>query len=61
MTIFDENYRVVAVESHRLTIRGVVSGKVFVIKTDPATSVTEGDYLLGKILALTDPSTAPSD
>jgi hypothetical protein len=35
MTIFDEQYRVVAVESQCLVIRGVLSGNVLVINTVP--------------------------
>ena len=33
MSIFDEKYRVVAIESDHLLIRGVVSGKVLTITT----------------------------
>ncbi len=36
VSIFDEQYRVIATESQRLAIRGVMSGKVLVINTDPA-------------------------
>ena len=60
MTMFDEKYRVVAVENQRLMIRGVVSGKVLVINTDPETPLNQEDYPLGKLIALTDPSAAPS-
>ena len=60
MTMFEEKYRVVAAESHRLIIRGVVSGKVLVINTDPETPLTQGDYPIGKLIVLTDPSAAPS-
>jgi hypothetical protein len=35
MTIFDEKYRVVAVESQSLVICGVLSGNVLVINADP--------------------------
>src|SRR5205814_1300065 len=35
MAIFDEKYRVVSVESQSLTVRGIVSGEVLVIRTDP--------------------------
>lgn len=61
MTIFDEKYRVVAVESERLTICGVATGKVLVINTDADISPTQGDYLLGKLIASTDPFTAVLD
>ena len=59
MSVFDEKYRVVAVESHRLVIRGVLSGKVLVINAAPETPLTQEDYPLGKLIALTDPSTTP--
>jgi hypothetical protein len=60
--IFDEKYRVVSVESHRLTIRGVRSGEVLtIINPDPATPLTSTDFPQGKLIALTDPSTAPLD
>jgi len=57
MAIFDEKYRVVSVESQSLTVRGVVSGEVLVIRTDPETPLSQEDYPLGKLIALSDPST----
>jgi hypothetical protein len=60
--IFDEQYRVVSVESQRLTIRGIRSGEVLTIfNPDPATPLTPNDFPQGKLIALTDPSTAPLD
>lgn len=59
MTIFDEKYRVVAVESHRLIIRGVRSGRVLIINTVPQTPLRQEDYPLGKLFALTDPTSVP--
>jgi hypothetical protein len=61
MAIFDEKYRVVAVGSQRLIIRGVRSGDVLVINTDPEIPLSQEEYPLGKLIALTDPSTAPSN
>lgn len=61
MAIFDEKYRVVAVESQRLVIRGVLSGKVLVIKAAPETLIAQEDYPLGKLIALSDPSAVPLD
>jgi hypothetical protein len=59
-SIFKERYRVVAVESNRLLIRGVLSGEmVTIINPDPETPLTQEDYPPGKLIALTDPSTAP--
>jgi len=60
MSIFDEQYRVVAVESDRLLVRGILSGEVLtIINPKPETPLTQEDYPLGKLIALTDPSTAP--
>jgi hypothetical protein len=57
--IFDEKYRVVAVESTRLVIQGVLSGQVLtIINPDPEVPLTPTDYPLGKLIALTDPSRA---
>jgi hypothetical protein len=61
MAIFDEKYRVVAVGSQRLIIRGVRSGDVLVINTDPEIPLSQEEYPLGKLIALTDPSTVPSN
>lgn len=60
VAIFDERYRVVAVESQSLTIRGERSGKVLtIINPDPNTPLTPADYPPGKLIALTDPSDSP--
>lgn len=57
-SIFQERYRVVAVESDRLVIRGVLSGEVLtIINPEPETPLSQKDYPLGKLIALTDPST----
>jgi len=56
MAIFDEKYRVVAVESQSLTVRGVDSGEVLIIRTDPETPLSQEDYPPGKLIALSDPS-----
>ncbi len=60
MSVFDEKYRVVAVESDRLLIRGVISGKVLTIMNpEPEIPIKQEDYPPGKLIALTDPSTLP--
>jgi hypothetical protein len=60
VAIFDEQYRVVAVKSDCLTIRGVRSGKVLtIVNPDPETPLTPADYPPGKLIALSDPSAAP--
>ena len=59
-SIFDEKYRVIAVEDDRLLVRGVISGKVLtIINPEPETPLTQEDYPPGKLIALTDPLTAP--
>lgn len=60
MSIFDEQYRVVAVESDRLLVRGILSGEVLtIINPEPETPLNQEDYPVGKLIVLTDPSTAP--
>ena len=57
MSIFDEQYRVVAIEGDRLFIRGILSGDVLtIVNPEPETPLTQEDYPLGKLIALTDPS-----
>ena len=57
--IFDEEYRVVAVESQRLTIQGVRSGEVLTIVTQNLAPLTAAEYPPGKLIALSDPTSAP--
>ena len=60
--IFDEKYRVVGVEGDRLLLRGVHSGDVLtVINPEPEVPLTQEDYPVGKLIALTDPSISPSE
>ena len=57
--IFDEDYRVLAVESQRLTIQGVRSGEVLTIVTqNPEAPLSPADYPPGKLITLSDPSNA---
>jgi hypothetical protein len=59
-SIFDEQYRVVAIEGDRLVIRGILSGDVLtIVNPEPETPLTREDYPPGKLIALTDPSVAP--
>jgi hypothetical protein len=62
MAMFDETYRVIAVESQSLTIRGKVTGEVLTIVTaDPEISLTQENYRVGQLIALTDPyASAPN-
>lgn len=57
MSIFDEKYRVVGVESDRLTVRGVHSGEVLtIINPEPSSPLSQEEYPVGKLIALSDPS-----
>jgi len=59
MSIFDEKYRVVAIEGDRLVVRGILSGDVLtIVNPEPETALTPEDYPPGKLIALTDPSAA---
>jgi hypothetical protein len=59
-SIFGQQYRVVAVEGDRLLVRGILSGEVLtIINTEPEAPLTQENYPPGKLIALTDPSTAP--
>ena len=57
MSIFDENYRVVGLENDRLLVRGVLSGDVLTIfNHEPETPLSQEEYPVGKLIALSDPS-----
>jgi hypothetical protein len=60
MSIFDEKYRVVAIDGDRLVVRGVRSGEVLtIVNPEPEIPITAADYPPGRLIALTDPSTLP--
>jgi hypothetical protein len=60
MSIFDEKYRVVAIEGNRLLIRGILSGDVLaIVNPEPETPLTLAEYPPGKLIALSDPAAAP--
>jgi hypothetical protein len=57
--IFDETYRVVAVEGQSLTIQGVRSGKVLtIVNQTPEVPLTPVEYPPGKLIALSDPTSS---
>ena len=59
-SVFDQQYRVVAVEGDRLLVRGVISGEVLtIVNPEPEIPITAADYPPGRLIALTDPSTLP--
>lgn len=60
-TIFEQQYRVVAVAADRLQVRGILTGEVLtILNPEPDCPLREEDYPPGKLIALTDPSTAPA-
>lgn len=59
MSIFDEKYRVVGIENDRLHVRGVHTGDVLtILNPQPEFPISQEDYPVGKLIALTDPSEA---
>jgi hypothetical protein len=61
-SVFDQQYRVVAIEGDRLVIRGILTGEVLtILNPESDTPLTEKDYPPGKLIALTDPSQALPD
>jgi hypothetical protein len=55
--IFDETYRVIAVEAQSLTLRGERSGEVLrIVNADPVHPLSQEDYPPGKLIALSAPS-----
>jgi hypothetical protein len=60
MSVFDEKYRVVRVEGDRLLLRGVHTGDVVtILNSEPEIPLTQEEYPVGKLIALSDPSGAP--
>jgi hypothetical protein len=62
LSIFDQQYRVVAIEGDRLFIRGILSGEVLeILNPEPEAPLAPEDFPLGKLIALSDPSAAPAN
>ena len=60
--IFDEEYRVLSVESHTLIVQGVRSGEVLkIVNQNPEAPLTPADYPPGKLIALSDPWRRPAN
>lgn len=61
-TIFEQQYRVVAVAADRLQVRGLLTGEVLtILNPEPDCPLREEDYPPGKLIVLADPSTAPAN
>lgn len=57
MAMFDQTYRVIAVESQSLTIQGNITGEVLtIVNPDPDTPLSQEDYPVGQLIALSDPA-----
>jgi hypothetical protein len=57
MAIFDETYRVIAVDSQSLTIQGSISGEVLtIVNPEPEVPFTQEQYPVGQLIGLSDPS-----
>jgi hypothetical protein len=60
MSVFDEKYRVVGIEGDRLLLRGVHSGdELTILNSEPDSPLSQEDYPIGKLIALTDPARTP--
>jgi hypothetical protein len=60
--IFDEHYRVLAVESQSLTVQGVRTGNVLtIVNQTPGIALTPADYPPGRLIALSDPLNRPAN
>jgi hypothetical protein len=60
--IFQDRYRVVAVDDQSLILRAEGSGDTLkIVNADPENPFTEQDYPPGKLIALNDPSTEPGN
>jgi hypothetical protein len=56
--IFEQQYRVIAIDDQNLILRGIRSGDVLTItNADPANPLSREEYPPGKLVALKDPST----
>ena len=57
MSIFDEKYRVVGIEADRLVVRGEQSGEILtIVNPQSEEPLSQADYPVGKLIAITDPS-----
>ena len=60
MSLFDEKYRVVDVQSDHLLVQGVKSGDVLTIRgAQVGPPLSEENYRVGQLIALSDPARKP--
>ena len=58
--IFDEAYRVLAVEGQSLTIQGVQSGTVLtIVNQSPHSPLSQAEFPPGRLIELSDPTDSP--
>lgn len=58
--LFDEAYRVLAVEGQSLTIQGVRSGTVLtIVNQSPHSPLTPAEFPPGRLIELSDPTNTP--
>ena len=62
MSIFDEEYRVIAIEGDSLVIQGILTGNILTITNPELESpLSLEEYPLGKRIVLSDPSDASTN
>jgi hypothetical protein len=54
--MFDEQYRVIAIDDRSLTLRGIHSGELLTINASPEIPFRSEEFAVGKLIALSDPS-----
>jgi hypothetical protein len=60
--IFNEQYRVIAVDDRSLILRGIHSGEMLTIQNaGPDTPISQEDFPVGKLVVLGDPSSGPAN
>jgi hypothetical protein len=60
--IFNEPYRVIAVDDQSLILRGIHSGEMLTIHhAGPEAPISQEDFPVGKLVALSDPSSGPAN
>jgi len=59
-TIFNEKYRVIAVDDQSLILRGIHSGELLTINhVGSDVPLSQAEFAVGQLVALNDPSSGP--